>query len=777
MIRFRIKQALRNLLKNKLYSALIIGGFSIGFTAFILIALYYNAEHNVDRNFANYKQIYRIYDVKKNSIGLDYKINAVLTSHYPEVNEAAPVEYASGFKLTLKDAASTHATQVDHFMITSNRFFKMFSVKVLSSLSDKPFNTSNAVAITKSLAKRLFGEQNPLGKTVKNEFLSGVVSAVVADLPSNSSFSSELYLNSENKDFQMSQTCNDGVCYYPTTHYILLDKGANSDSFAEKLNRTIKEYNSNVDSLALQPLKDMYLSKTGLYSEYKQGSSKTLFIFLSIGILIILLSSINYLNYTISMQFAKMKEIGINKINGASSLQLLTNSFFEIAVGVLISALIALLLVVLLLPYTNTIFGRPIAFSDLNLWQLIPVFILTISGIILLNGFAPLYILSRFNIINFLNKGRTVKGKQLGVKALSVFQLTVSIALLVIAGFIYKQLNYVKHYDLGFDEAHLIRLDIPYLHPNPAILKKEMANLAFVNSSSLSDGNPGNIKLSMGSGVKEDQFTMNCIYVSNDYLKTMGIKLEDGRDFLPGDIDKACILNEEAMKKYGWQNIENKIYKGGGNKDGYKVVGIVKDFNVASLHAGVEPVALLYDPGHRFNSLSLNLSPGDVGEQIKQLKKTWDQLLPEEPFSFEFYDSIFQRMYDKEEKLGTSIALFSLIAVILTCMGILGQIFLICLNKTKEIGVRKVNGAQIVEILLMLNKGFAKWVIIAFLIAAPTAYYIMSNWLENFAYKTQMSWWIFAVAGLFTMGIALLTVSWQSWKAAIRNPVEALKND
>jgi len=301
-----------------------------------------------------------------------------------------------------------------------------------------------------------------------------------------------------------------------------------------------------------------------------------------------------------------------------------------------------------------------------------------------------------------------------------------------------------------------------------------MTKLSFVENSTLSDGIPGRIKLTMGSGLKENNFMINCMYISDDYLKTMGINLIEGRDFFKSDKNKACILNKEAVKQFGWNNIENKKYNNGG---GYNVIGMVKKFNVQSLYLNISPVALIYDPSHRFDALSIKLKPGNIGQQIKQLKNTWKELLPNDPFDFQFYDNIFQAMYAKDEKLGQSIAFFSLIAVILTCMGILEQIFLICLNKTKEIGIRKVNGAKVSEVIIMLNKGFIKWVFIAFVIATPIAYYVMYKWLENFAYKTHLNWWIFMLSGVLTLVITSLTVSWQSFRATTINPVDALRNE
>ncbi len=775
MIRFKIKLAIRNLLKNKLYSSLIIGGFAVGFTACILIALFYNAEHNVDKHFADYKNIFRLYDAKDNKSGLDYKLNAVLSENYPDIEETCPLGF-SYFPMTLKDPETKNYTRAEYVVSTNNAFFDVFSLKILSSLDDQPFSQNNSAVITESVAKKLFGDKNPLGRTVKEEFFTATVTAVMKDLPENSSFKAELLLNSENKDFQMSQECNNGVCIYPTEHFLLLNNGVNPNQFADKLNASIAQFNNNTDSLALQNLSDIYLSSQvlGWSDDHNRGNSKMLMVFLSIAILIILLSSINYLNYTVSMQYAKMKEIGINKTNGAGKWHLFADSLVEVSLGIIIALVISGILATMLLPSTGVLFGREINMTDVDFRQLIPVFAGTIVGIIFLNSMAPIYILSRFNITDFLSGGRKRTGKQLGKHAMLTFQLTVSIALIAVVMLIFKQLQYVKHHDLGFNEEHLVRLELPYLFENQKALKEEVAKLPFVASSTLSNGYPGHINMSMGSGVDGDEFMVNCIYVSDDFLKTFGIQLLDGRNFMAGDKDKACIMNEAAVKRYGWEDLTGKKYKNG-RDGGFNVIGEVNNFNVESLHSALTPVALFYEPDHQFNTLSLRLLPGAVGREMDQLRDTWKSFLPDDPMEFTFYDDQFQAMYVKEDKLAKSISFFSLIAIVLTSMGILGQIFLISLNRTKEIGVRKVNGAKVSEILVLLNKDFVIWVVVAFAIATPVAWYSINKWLENFAYKTNLSWWIFALAGVLALGIALLTVSWQSWRAATRNPVEALR--
>ncbi|MFV0376748.1 MAG: ABC transporter permease [Mangrovibacterium sp.] len=775
MFYFRLKLAIRSLLKNKLYSALIIGGFAIGFTACILIALYYDAEHNVNKCFLQYPDIYRLYDAKKNDSGLDYKLNEQLLANYPDLKSACPLGY-SYYEITLKDPETKDYVRIEHVVSTNNNFFPMFSVPVVASLGEKPFSQLNSAVVTESLAAKLFGDKNPLGRTVKQEFFEATVTAVMKDLPANSSFKAELLLNCENNDFQMAQACDNGICIYPVEHFLLLKDGIHPDDFARKLNASLGQASTVADSLALQSIADIYLSpnQLGWIDMHTRGNASMLLVFVAIAALIILLSSINYLNYTISVQYAKLKEIGINKTNGAGDRHLLMGSLVEVSLGVFIALLIAVLLALVLLPSTGVLFGRAISADDVNLGRLLPVFAAVVGGIILLNSLAPVYILSRFNITDFLSGSRKRNGKQVARQLMITFQLTVSVALIAVVLLIFKQLQYIKHHDLGFNEEHLVKIELPFGSANKEVLKDEMAKLPFVAGSALSNGSPGRINMSLGSGIENDEFMLNCIFVSDGFLETMGIQLLEGRSFLTGDQNKACMMNQAAMKRYGWDTIDGKTYKYG-REGGYKVVGMVGNFNVESLHAELAPLALLYDSEHSFNTLSLRLLPGPVGEQMEQLRQVWKTLLPDDPMEFLFYDAQFQAMYAKEDKLAKSIAFFSFIAIVLTCMGILAQIFLLSLSRSKEIGVRKVNGARVSEILLMLNRQFVLLVVLAFVIATPIAYYAMNKWLENFAYKTTLSWWIFALAGLLALGIALLTVSWQSWRAATRNPVEALR--
>ena len=776
MILFNLKLAIRNLIKNKVYSILIIGGFAIGFAAVILIGLFYHNETSVNKDFPNHKNIFRIYDVKMNRCNLNWDIFPVLINDYSAIENACPLDYSAGMKFPIKNDLAHTSTEIEYLLTSTNNFFPLFSVEIEESLGAKPFSDKESVVITREVARALYGTGNPLGQPINvGNYFKGTVTGIFKKLPANSSFQAEVILNSENEKYHMSHTVSNGLRYDPTNLFVELKNGTNPVTFAYELNKSTTLKALDVDSLALQKLDDIYLSKLTVKSRHAKGNPALLKIFLAIAALILVLSSINFLNFSISMQYVKLKDIGINKTNGASLQHLINYTFTEVSLGIFISLFISVLITLLALPYMETLFGKAISVNWHDWLAVIPYFGLAVLFTILLNSLAPIIILSKFKITEFLSgfKGKRNR-KQFGKQALLSIQLTASIALIAITIIIFRQLSFVKHSDLGFNREMLVRIDIPYKFENTLTLQQEIAKLSFVKESSLSYGCPGMINMKNGSNTGDKSFDLNCIAVDNNFVKTIGFELKQGRNFLEGEIDKACLINEEAFKQFGWDTYEGKTFNIG-PEGGYKVVGIFKDFKFESYHQTVEPLALLSFGAKDGNVLSARLSPGNIGQQIDQIKQVWKTLSPYDPFSFMFYDDFFQSLYQKEEKVASSITLFSIIAIALTCMGILGQIFLISLNRTKEIGVRKVNGAKVTEILVLLNKDFVIWVAVAFVIATPVAYYAMNKWLEHFAYKTNLSWWIFALAGLLALGIALLTVSWQSWRAATKNPVEALR--
>jgi putative ABC transport system permease protein len=361
---------------------------------------------------------------------------------------------------------------------------------------------------------------------------------------------------------------------------------------------------------------------------------------------------------------------------------------------------------------------------------------------------------------------------------LTVFQFTISIVLLASVLTLYKQISFAKHSELGFNKELLVRLNLPVSFKNKEALKQNLKQLTFCKDVTLSEGVPGYINYyGMGSNTGEKSFMVQCLLVDIDFLKTMGIKLKEGRTFLSSDMGKTCIMNEVAVEQFGWEDIENRKLDNF-QEGGYQVIGVAKNFHVESLHSKIQPVCLILageDMAKTLSNVSIRLSPGNIDDKIVELEKVWKSFIPDEPMDYSFYDDNFNAMYKQDERLGKAIGMFALIAFILTCMGIFGQIFQVCVNRTKEIGIRKINGASVLEVVVMLSKNFIKLLTISFVIATPIAWYVMHKWLQSFAYKTELSWWIFLLAGIVALVIAVLTVSWQSWRVATRNPVEALR--
>lgn len=776
IISMNLKLAFRNLLKNKVYSFLIIGGFSIGFAACILIGLFYNTETTVNNDFINHKQIYRIYDVKKNRCNINWDLHPVLVSDYTAIENACPLDYNISDDLTIKDEQTNISAKFTHLLTTTENFFSIFSVDLVESLSGKPFAGRESIAVSTTLAKSLFGTRNPVGKQVNiGNYFFGTVTSVFRELPVNSSFSADIILNSENEKFRISSTNINGFRYNPTNHFVQLREGTSPGDLINELNASDKIKALDIDSLALQGLDEIYLSDLTIKSRHARGNPVLLKIFLAIAFLILLLSSINYLNFSVSMQYAKLSETGVKKTFGAGWKELMSNSLAEVTLGIMISLILAVGIAEIALPYSKSLFGKGMFIDRSDVLAVAPFFLFILIVVILVNCIAPIYFLSKFNITESLSGYKANRNKkQIWKQGLLTFQLLASITLITIVMIIFRQLHFVKHSDPGFNQEQLLRINIPYRFQQTDVLRLELDNLSFVESTSLSSGCPGMINHKMDNDHEGKSVTVNCIYVGDNYLKTMGMQLIHGRDFLEGDIKRACLINEEALKQYGWESAEGKMFRFSSEEE-YEVIGVISDFKFESFHYPVEPLALLYTGADFGNVLSVRLNPGNAGQQVEQINSVWKRLSPFEPFSFIFYDDFYQSFYEKEEKLVSSITFFTIIAIVLTCMGILGQIFMICLGRVKEIAIRKISGATIYEVILMLNRDFIKWFLLAFIIATPVSWYSTHKWLENFAYKTSLNWWIFALTGLLAVFIILITVSWQSWRAATRNPAEALK--
>jgi putative ABC transport system permease protein len=341
-----------------------------------------------------------------------------------------------------------------------------------------------------------------------------------------------------------------------------------------------------------------------------------------------------------------------------------------------------------------------------------------------------------------------------------------------------KQIQYVKNKTPGFNEEQLLRLDLPFIRENDIqkafVLLDELKKSPYIKRLSVSSGVPGEIRMSMGSNMENTtkNISVPCLLVDTAFIETLWLKVIRGRNLLPGDIDKVCMINEAAYKHFEFDDLENKRFN---NFGGFDIVGVVNDFHYSSLHKTIGPVCIMFTSKSMPSALNIRFTANGTGPGMDFIRDIWQEILPGYPMKYQFYDEWFDSMYRSEEYFARTISLFAILAIVISCIGILGLAIFSSERRTKEIGVRKINGAKISEILLLLNRDFIFLVIIAYIIAVQVAWYSMHKWLLNFAYRTELSWWIFILAGLLALLIAMVTVSWQSWRAAMKNPVESLR--
>ena len=774
MIVYSIITSIRSILKDKIFSFFSITGFAFGFTVCILISLFVFKELTVDKGFLNNDRIYRLIDTVGNNSKMDFEIAGSIKEKFPEIIYSAPVfyQYLNPPQYT-KAVNGSDFVLIKELISTNNDFFKVFSLPVLVGDKDHPFPDLNSIVLTRSTAIKIFGKTDCAGELIKVENLFEVrVSAVIEDFPENSSLNADAFFNCENKMFRFSQYCNGGVCHYPSSVYFLTRPGTDYKSLLVKINSGFPENKSGTHGVVFQKITDIYLSQGISNSENRAGSTGLIVVFMTIAILVLMLSVINYTNFTILRQIKTLKGLGIRIVNGANPGQLKIYCITETLLSVLISFLAALYFTSVLIPFIETLLDSKLHFRWIFTWQMVALYSSIILTVVIISVSAPVYVINRADVQALFREKGLIRGKRTGQRFLTTLQIAVATVLLICLIFIQKQLYFVKRADLGFNKELLMKIEIPRSFRNYSLLKQQINSLSFVKASSLSLGSPGVQRI--GMGVPElNGVIFNCFYIDKEFLVTYGIELIKGREFLDGDMNQSCYINEEAYKQYGWDNLENRKFNNG-REDGYNIIGVVKDFKVSSLHNSVKPVCLMFKEND-FSTLSLKLLPGDIKEEIGSLKKVMAEIIPENHMNYTFLEEYFNSLYLKEEKQGNVIALFTLVAFIITCLGLYGQVLQVALNRTKEIGIRRVNGATVSEIITALNKEFLVSAIIACLVALPLSFAIVDRWLENFAFKTHQSIWVYLLTVVFVVGVVLITVTLQTWRAATRNPVEALR--
>ncbi len=772
-----LKVAFKNIFKSNIYSFFNIVGFAMGFTICIITGLYIYREFNVDKSFSSYHHIYRVVDDEINISNIHYDIAEKLRDRFPEIKTAVPVLYRYNHEWLLKRQQTENYITVQNMISTESDFFKIFPLQFVAGNPADPFNSTFSVIVTRPVAEKLFGRTDIVGELISCMGMNIPISAVVEEMPENSSLKGDIFLNSETGE-TFNGICKGGNenCFALYPIYVLLNDETDASLLEEKINADFPENKSETTKIRLQPLADIYFDKTVTDSNNLQGSRSLVLIFIIIAAVILILSVINYVNFALSRQLDTLKQLGVKITYGASTQQLRQYYVLEIGSSVFMAFLLSLLISFFSLPLFNYVLGVQLSMKDL----FTPVFIVSILSVliivILISSLTPFYIISKYDLQMLFGKKQTYLGKQRGKMILTGCQMVITVVMFTCLFMLQKQLSYVKHYDLGFNKTHLVKVDIPLEIGKHEAFENEISQYDFVQSSAYSLQAPGYMGGSWEEQRNEENtrdVRVNKIYADIDFIETFDLQLIEGRTFTDADRFQSCIISEETMKQIGWDNIEGK------KCNGMSVIGVVKDFNISSLYQRMEPVNIIpfkKDMMLRYSFLNINIK-GDVSDALDKIRQSYKNIYPGEPFNFRFYDEAFDAYYKKEERQTTAIAIISLIAIIITCMGLIGQVKQLSLSKKKEIGLRKINGATIAQIMLFIPKRFFKSYVVAFIIAIPIAWYAMDKWLQNFAFKASISWWLFALSGILVLLLLALFILWQTWKAATVNPIEVIKTE
>ena len=779
-------------MKSKMFSFVNILGLTIGITVCMMIYLFILNEFSVDRFHKNGDRIYR---VMRGAAIDDKSISVAYLSgmHAPALLNDFKGQIVSAVRVSENDNLFTVGTTSFHEkkeLDTDTGFFNLFSFPLIKGNPTTALKDFNSVVMTESTAKRYFGSiDNAMGKIIMlNKKTPLKVTGIAKDVPSNSHLYFDIVMPLErHKDAGwMTTWINNGAYTYiqlaPHVSQAQIEKQL--PAFVEKyLGNDLRKYGFKW-SLSLTPLKDVYFDSTGLDST-KHGDKTVVYIFLSIAILILLIACINFMNLSTIRAAERSKEVGLRKVLGALRNILVWQFIGESVLLTTISCILSVALLSLVMPWYNQLLGHTLNVS----WNASPIY-LFLAGIILIVGFLagsyPAFFLSAFSPIQALKgKLKLGKGGASFRQVLVVVQFSISVFLIVGTIIITKQMSYVKNKHLGYskEQTLIIPIDNGDIYNNLHSFKTELQTQTAVQSVSAMSGEPGGFFDGQMFDVEghQEKWNASTEFADFEYVKTLGLKIIAGRDFssaFPTDTTQAVLINKTAVGKLGWtpqQAIGKWIQNAVSDNAKRRIIGVVDDFNFKSLKQDID--ALVISPAEDRRQILVKLKPGNLQAGIAIVKNAYSKAAPAYPLEYKFLDQQFDELYQKDIRQQTILSVFAGLAIFVACLGLFGLASFTATKRFKEIGVRKVLGSSVKSIVALLSKDLLKPVAIATCMALPAGYWVMNKWLQNFAYKTTLSWWIFMFAALITFGIALITVSIKAIKAAIANPVKSLRTE
>ena len=792
MIKNYLLVAVKHLRKQKLFSFINILGLTVGITCCFMIFLFILNELSYDGFHKNGKNIYRIYRVgttngeTREIPYLSPPYATALLNDYPDAVQKA-VRVMVDNDLISYNNISFNERKV---YLTDDNFFSFFDFKLLRGNPATVLKDPNSIVLTESAAKKYFGNEEPMGKVLEfNKDQQLKVTGIAADVPANSHLQFDMVI-----PLELMRPMQPGwFTQWPSNGlfgYVQLNPAVDPVQFEKKLPAFMDKYmgsyyaqSGNKMGLTIKPLDKIYFAPDA-FDNVKHGSKKMVYIFMSIAILILVIACINFINLATARATDRSKEVGLRKVLGAIRKQLVSQFMIESVLFAVIACILSIALVQLFMPAYTNLLGYKLP----SYWNnpLVYVFIAGVMAVIgLLAGSYPALLLSSFSPIESL-KGKLKLGKNGAFfrKALVVFQFSISVLLIISVIIIMSQLNYIRNTDLGFNKEQemIVRFDNLEIAGRKNQFKNELMNLPAVKSVSLMSGEPGGFHDGYSfeaEGKPGEKLLFNTEFADVDFVKTLGLKIIAGRDLstsFPTDSLQAVLINRNAAAKLGYTP-EQAVGKWIKNitRDSIRrtIVGVVEDYHYVSLKNPIG--SLVISPGRDRRLALIKLKTDHLQSTIRDISKAYAAVAPNYPFEYTFLDERFDQLYKAESRQQSVLSIFSFIAIFIACLGLFGLASFTALKRTKEIGVRKVIGASVQSIVVLLSKDLLKPVLLGTIIAIPIGYYAMNKWLQGFAYRIEFQWWMFAIAVFTAMIIALLTVGLQSLKAALTNPVKSIR--
>jgi putative ABC transport system permease protein len=771
MIKNFLVTAVRYMFKRKGFSLINIVGLAFGIAIIVLIGQFLYFEFSYDHFHPKIDRIYQLVDTGENSYRIDYRVRDRILENIPQVENACLYSV-----FPVEANVADRVFEFQHMLYVDPSFFEVFHFPFVYGDAQDSLASLDSVILTESVARRIYGSENPIGKPILLEHEEKMfVSGVVKDFPLNSSFRADLFTSSANtkaKRLKYSIYClhydgkDDSQCRYPYGIFLELSQNSDIPEVEEQICGLFTGEDFRFpNTLALTPFKESYLHNRFSGSMLSHGNLGLLKILAGIGLLVLILAVVNYINLSTAAYKYRIKEIGVKKCLGVHRRSLIFQFLGESLIVCFIAAMLGLILAHAFLPFFNQFVEKPQQIQIFTNPQMFVLFIIFLLFLGAASGVYPAFVLSGIVPMQLLRTGGGGGAGRSGTilrNVLNVFQFSVAICLLIGLTVMVKQIRYVKHKDLGFDTERLVTLRLHHkMDGMTTALLDKLRQYPGISKMCLSNGVPGKINITLGN--------FRAIIVDEHFLDTYGLNVVDGRSLLPGDIGKACLVNRSGLEKF-----ESGDFRGNEVND-VEVVGVVSDFHFSSFHQDIGPLALMhYGTNWGSSHISFRLS-GSVQEGLEYIRSTWMEVSPDFPYEYHFVDEWFDALYRKEENLAKMIAIFAVLAIVISCLGLFGLALFSAQQRTKEIGIRKVLGSSVREIVMLLTRSSLKWALLSNFIAWPASWFVMSKWLANFAYRTGISWWVYAFAGGSVLIIAVLTVSWQTLRAAVADPVDVLR--